>query len=135
MIEYEKFRYFPEERMNANFPFGIWLAGAFALTKGIIWLFFSSITPGIFLFPFFLVFGFGVWNKRRWAWWGIVAVSVVELVAIIFVPHFSCYSNALTGEKYDSYTVFFNRVIGPAADAAMLVSMFSTKEFFFPAKK
>ncbi len=132
MIEYEKFRYFPEERMDEKFPFGIWLTGSFALTKGFIWLFFSSITPGMFLFPFFLAFGFGAWNKRRWAWWGIVVVSIVELAIIFLVPHFSCYTHALTGEKYDSYTVFFNWLIGPVADIAMLVSMFSTKRYFFP---
>lgn len=125
------FRYFPEERLDPGYPFGIWLAGCIALSKGILWLFLSSFTPPIFLFPFFIAFGFGIWNVRRWAWWGLIGVSLAEIAAILFLPWFSLFSHFQTGEKYGDYTVFFNFVIGPGGALAILIAVIASKHFFF----
>jgi len=72
MNKEKSFVFFPEHRLTPEYPFGVWLAGSYALAKGIMWLYLSNPSPGILLFPFFLLFGFGVWNFKRWAFWGLL---------------------------------------------------------------
>ncbi len=120
MSDKARFMFFPGERLSPKFPFSVWLVGSLALSKGALWLFMPNMTPGIFIFPLFIAFGFGIWNFRNWAWWGVLAAVVIELGMYIFLP-FSPTVDMQTGLPFESYTRFFNIVIGPAADILIIV--------------
>lgn len=86
---------FPTWRMYPEFPWPIWVVGWLAIFKSIIWL---STNPTVssplaeilatkFLITMlpFLVLGIGVWNLRKWAVWGLIILSIADLLfSIVF---------------------------------------------------
>lgn len=91
-----KFRVFPSERMDVNFPWQIWAVGWLCIFKGIIWLAYEPNLSGNLLSFFgakyllgilpFIIFGIGIWNMRKWAVWGAVVVCVIDLAVFLFTP-------------------------------------------------
>jgi hypothetical protein len=91
-----KFRFFPSERMSAKFPWQIWAVGWLCIFKGIIWLAYEpNISADLLSFlgakyllemlPL-IICGIGLWNMRRWAVWGAIAVCAFNLVIFFFTP-------------------------------------------------
>ncbi len=79
--------------MYPEFPWPIWAVGWLAIFKSIIWL---STNPTVssplaeilatkFLITMipFLVLGIGVWNLRKWAVWGLIILSIADLLFFI----------------------------------------------------
>jgi hypothetical protein len=95
--EKDKFRIFPSERMDVNFPWQIWAVGWLCIFKGIIWLAYEPNLSGNLLSFFgakyllgilpFIIFGVGIWNMRKWAVWGAVVVCGIDLAVFFFTPH------------------------------------------------
>jgi len=95
--EKDKFRIFPSERMDVNFPWQIWAVGWLCIFKGIIWLAYEPNLSGNLLSFFgakylvgilpFVIFGIGIWNMRKWAVWGAVVVCGIDLAVFFFTPH------------------------------------------------
>ena len=90
------FEIFPSERMDTEFPWTIWVVGWLALFKSFLWLAYEpvqaepllkllgtkyllNIVPLAFL-------AVGVWNLRKWAIWGLIIVSIANLIFFIFNP-------------------------------------------------
>ena len=96
-MENNQFRIFPAERMDVNFPWQIWAVGWLCIFKGFIWLAYEPNLPSDLLSLFglkyllemlpLIIFGIGIWNMRRWAVWGAVAVCVIDLAVFFFIPH------------------------------------------------
>lgn|GEM_PF-473525 len=84
---------FPKWRMYPEFPWPIWTVGWLAIFKSIIWLSTNPTVSSplaeilatkylITLIPF-LVLGIGVWNLRKWAVWGLILLSIADLMFFI----------------------------------------------------
>jgi hypothetical protein len=90
------FRVFPSERMDLEYPWMIWAAGWLALFKAFLWLAYEPVQAESVLrllgAKFLLntiplvILAIGVWNLRRWAAWGLIAVSVANLIFFIVNP-------------------------------------------------
>jgi hypothetical protein len=95
-VKKSDFRIFPPERMNADFSWPIWAVGWLALFKAFLWLAHEPVQADAVLrllaYKYTLnviplvIFGIGVWNLRRWAVWGIMIVSVANLIFFIVYP-------------------------------------------------
>ncbi|MBW2450605.1 MAG: hypothetical protein JRE92_09290 [Deltaproteobacteria bacterium] len=90
------FRVFPSERMDLEYPWMIWAAGWLALFKAFLWLAYEPVQAESVLrllgAKFLLntiplvILAIGVWNLRRWAAWGLIAISVANLIFFIVNP-------------------------------------------------
>jgi len=90
------FRAFPSERMDLEYPWMIWAAGWLALFKAFLWLAYEPVQAESVLrllgAKFLLntiplvILAIGVWNLRRWAAWGLIAISVANLIFFIVNP-------------------------------------------------
>ena len=91
-----QFRIFPSERMDLEYPWMIWAAGWLALFKAFLWLAYEPVQAEAVLrllgAKFLLnaipmvILAIGVWNLKRWAAWGLVAISVANLIFFIVNP-------------------------------------------------
>ena len=90
------FTIFPEARLSQDFPWPIWVVGWLAILKALLWLATEPVLPQamlmvmfykylLFLIPM-LICGIGVWNLRKWAMWGIITLSALELIFFILYP-------------------------------------------------
>jgi len=133
MNKEKSFVFFPEHRLTPEYPFGVWLAGSYALAKGIMWLYLSNPSPGILLFPFFLLFGFGVWNFKRWAFWGLIGVTSFELVFYLLTPVFPMISPFVEygiDIRFGPIERLFHLLVGPAGDLILLVAILGSVRHF-----
>ena len=90
------FSVFPSERMDLEYPWMIWAAGWLALFKAFLWLAYEPVQTESVLrllgAKFLLttiplvILAIGVWNLRRWAAWGLIAISVANLIFFIVNP-------------------------------------------------
>ena len=93
-MEKSKFRIFPADRMNTEFPWQVWAIGWLCIFKGIIWLAYEPNMPDNLLSFFgtkyllgmvpLIICGIGIWNLRKWAVWGAVAICAINLVIFFF---------------------------------------------------
>lgn len=84
------FRYFPPERMDREFPWPIWAVGWLALFKAFLWLSYEPVQSGSLLTILgtkyllnmvpMAIFAIGVWNLKKWAMWGLIILSVANLI-------------------------------------------------------
>ena len=91
-----QFRIFPSERMDLEYPWTIWAAGWLALFKAFLWLAYEPVQaqPVLNLLgtKFLLntlplvILAIGVWNLRKWAVWGLIALSIANLIFFIVNP-------------------------------------------------
>jgi len=127
------FRFFPEERMYPDYPWQIWTVGLLLFLKAVLWFSSDPNIPDtvlkilgykytLFMIPS-IVLGLGIWNLRRWATWGIVILSIVELLFFIVYP------SSLLSLRLDhtslialvlSFFVFL--INGPASDIFILIT-------------
>ena len=87
---------FPSERMDPEYPWTIWAVGWLAIFKAFLWLAYEPVQAESILrllgTKFLLntiplvIFAIGVWNRKKWAVWGLIALSVVNLIFFIVNP-------------------------------------------------
>ena len=90
------FRVFPSERMDPDYPWTIWVVGWLAVFKAFLWLAYEPVQAESVLrllgAKFLLntiplvILAIGVWNLRKWAAWGLIALSVANLIFFIVNP-------------------------------------------------
>lgn len=130
----KSFRIFPSERMSVDFPWQIWAVGWLCIFKGIIWLAYEpNLTDNLNTFfglkyllqvlPLIL-FGIGIWNRRRWAVWGAAAICALNLILFFFTPQ------ALSATVVKSEVVVWSILLsiitlvcnGPLGDLLVLIA-------------
>jgi hypothetical protein len=87
---------FPSERMDPEYPWTIWAVGWLAIFKAFLWLAYEPVQEASILrllgTKFLLntiplvIFAIGVWNRKKWAVWGLIALSVANLIFFIVNP-------------------------------------------------
>ena len=87
---------FPSERMDPEYPWTIWAVGWLAIFKAFLWLAYEPVQEESILrllgAKFLLnsiplvISAFGVWNRKKWAVWGLIVLSVVNLIFFIVNP-------------------------------------------------
>lgn len=87
---------FPSERMNPEYPWTIWAVGWLAIFKAFLWLAYEPVQDESVLrllgTKFLLntiplvILAIGVWNLKKWAVWGLIALSVANLIFFIVNP-------------------------------------------------
>jgi hypothetical protein len=87
---------FPSERMNPEYPWTIWAVGWLAIFKAFLWLAYEPVQEESILrllgAKFLLnaiplvILAIGVWNRKKWAVWGLIALSVANLIFFIVNP-------------------------------------------------
>jgi hypothetical protein len=133
-MEKRKFRIFPSERMSVEFPWQIWAVGWLCIFKGIIWLAYEPNLAGNLLSFFgakyllemlpLIIFGIGIWNMRRWAVWGAVAVCAINLIIFFFTPQ--AFSAMLVKSEVIIWSVLLSGITlicnGPLGDLLVLLA-------------
>jgi len=125
-------RIFPPERMETEFPWIIWAVGWLAFLKAFIWLAYEPVEPANILqlvayknllniIPL-IIFGVGVWNRRKWAMLGILLVAVGNLIFFIVNPQ--TLNAVMVQSEVRFYTMILSSVTllcnGPVGDFLIL---------------
>lgn len=133
-MDKREFRVFPAERMYEDFPWQIWTVGWLAIFKAVLWFAYDPNLPEPILsllaykFTFAIlptiVFGIGVWNLRRWAVWGILAVAIANLLFLIINPQI--FNGFLVQSEVFIYSVVLSAIVlvcnGPVGDIFILIA-------------
>lgn len=87
---------FPSERMDPEYPWTIWAVGWLAIFKAFLWLAYEPVeaesvlrllgTKFLLNMVPLVILAIGVWNRRKWAVWGLIALSVANLIFFIVNP-------------------------------------------------
>ena len=128
---------FPAERMYPEYPWLVWAIGWLAIFKAILWLAYEPVVPEAVLrvvgwkyilgaVPF-LVCGIGLWKRKRWAVWGLIAFAAAELALLMAMPA------TLLAYLVDSEVFIFSAILsgvmlvcgGPVGDILILCAAFS----------
>jgi len=82
--------------MEIEFPWVIWAVGWLAILKAFLWLAYEPVQPDNILeligYKYLLnmaplvICGIGVWNLRKWAVWGVLLLSIANLIFFIINP-------------------------------------------------
>ena len=128
------FRFFPPERMGSEFPWPIWAVGWLALFKAFLWLSYEPVQPGSLLTLLgtkyllnmvpMAIFAIGVWNLKKWAMWGLIILSVANLIFFIIYPQ-SLNAILIESEVY-IYSIILSLITllcnGPLGDILILLA-------------
>ena len=120
---------FPKWRMYRGFPWPIWAAGWLAVFKALLWLATDPVAPSpiaeriaakflILMVPF-LVTAIGVWNLRKWAVWGLMVTSVLDLLFFVVFPDAA---RIITGNSFIGLAVVLLAGVGPLGDVLILTA-------------
>lgn len=123
---------FPAQRMESEFPWVIWAVGWLALLKAFLWMAYEPVQPENILqllgykyllnIPPLVICGIGVWNLRKWAVWGILLVSIGNLIFFIVDPQ--TLNAVLVNSEVYLYSVILSIVTlvcnGPIGDILIL---------------
>lgn len=121
---------FPPERMTKDYPWALWAIGWMAMLKSVLWLAYEPVNLTdlthqllgyknlLFSAPF-IVGAIGIMNRKRWAAWGLVVLSVIGLLLVVFIPDgLSAY---LIDSEIDFAISMANRRISPFFTLAALI--------------
>ena len=97
IVSIGQFRVFPPERMDTEFPWTIWAVGWLAIFKAFLWLAYEPVQPEPAVLRILgaklllgtiplVVFAIGVWNLKKWAVWGLIAIAAANLLFFIVNP-------------------------------------------------
>lgn len=128
------FRFFPQDRMDKEFPWPIWAVGWLALFKAFLWLSYEPVQPEAMLIILgtkyalnmvpMAIFAFGVWNLRKWAIWGLIVLSVANILFFIIYPQ-SLNAVLVESEVY-IYSIILSFITllcnGPLGDIIILLA-------------
>ena len=134
-MEKSKFRIFPSERMHVDFSWQIWAVGWLCIFKGIIWLAYEPNLPDnqmrFFGLKYLLqivpliVFGIGIWNKRRWAVWGAGVICALNLILFFFTS--SAFNALVVKSEVLIWSVLLSSITllcnGPVGDLLVLIAI------------
>ncbi|MGD8883652.1 MAG: hypothetical protein PVI82_17270, partial [Desulfobacterales bacterium] len=71
-----------------------------------------------------IIFGIGIWNRRKWAVWGAVIISAVNLIFIFVTP--LAYSSMVVKSEVPIWSVLLSIVTmlcnGPLGDLLILLA-------------
>ena len=130
-----EFRIFPSERMRVDFPWQIWAIGWLCVFKGILWLAYEPSVPDsvrtllgykymLQMVPL-IILGIGIWNLRKWAVWGALVISVLNLIFILVTPQ--VFSSFVVKSEVLVWSVLLSIVTllcnGPLGDVLILLSI------------
>ncbi|MCU0560581.1 MAG: hypothetical protein MUD16_10380 [Desulfobacterales bacterium] len=131
----QRFELFPAERMDIDFPWVLWAVGWLAVIKAFIWLAYEPVLPQALLRVMgvklllaaapLVVCGIGLWNRRRWAVWGVAALALANLLFLWFYPRsFQAY---LVESEINAVAMVLSAVMllceGPLGDALILLAL------------
>jgi len=120
--------------MQSDFPWQVWAVGWLGIFKAILWLAYEPILPdpilrllgykhSLALLPL-IVFGIGVWNLRKWAVWGIMAIAVADLVFFLF--NLQTLNAFVVESEVFAFSIILSGIAllcnGPAGDILILLS-------------
>ena len=120
--------------MHEEFPWQIWAVGWLAIFKAIIWFSYDPNLPDstlrllafkytLFMLPL-IICGIGVWNLRRWAVWGVIAIAIASLAFLLIYPQ--TFSGLLIKSEVPIYSVVLTAIVmvgnGPVGDIFILIS-------------
>ena len=118
--------------METEFPWIIWAVGWLAFLKAFIWLAYEPVEPAnvlqlvayknlLNIIPL-IIFGVGVWNRRKWAMLGILLVAVGNLIFFIVNPQ--TLNAVMVQSEVRFYTMILSSVTllcnGPVGDFLIL---------------
>ena len=82
--------------MDLEYPWTIWAVGWLAVFKAFLWLAYEPVQAesvlGLLGTKFLLntiplvILAIGVWNLRKWAAWGLIAIAVANLIFFMVNP-------------------------------------------------
>jgi hypothetical protein len=120
--------------MYPEFPWPIWAAGWLALFKAFLWLSYEPVQTAAMLnllgtkyllnmIPM-AVFAFGLWNLKKWAIWGLMFLSVANIIFFLIYPE------SLSAVLVDSEVYFYSIILsfitllcnGPLGDILILMA-------------
>ena len=134
-------RVFPPERMDPEYPWMIWAAGWLALFKAFLWLAYEPVQAESVLrllgtkfllnaFPL-IIFAIGVWNLKKWAAWGLIGISVANLIFFIVNPQ--TLNAVLVASEVRIYSIVLSFITllcnGPLGDVLILCAAPSMLKF------
>lgn len=120
--------------MHEDFPWQMWAVGWLAIFKAIIWFAYDPNLPDstlrllaykytLSMLPL-IICGIGVWNLRRWAVWGIIAIAIASLAFLLINPQ--TFSGSLIKSEVQMYSVVLTAVVmvgnGPVGDVFILIA-------------
>lgn len=120
--------------MDVNFPWVLWAVGWLAVIKAFIWLAYEPVLPQALLgvmgvklllaaIPL-VVCGIGLWNRRRWAVWGVAVLSVVNLLFLWIYPR--SIQAYLVESEVNAISMVISAVMllceGPLGDVIILIA-------------
>jgi hypothetical protein len=130
----KRLQLFPPERMEITFPWVLWAVGWLAVIKAFLWLAYEPALPHALLrvmgfkllsaaLPL-VVCGIGLWNRRRWAAWGVAAVALCNLLFLWLYPR--SLQGYLVESEVHALSVVLSAVMllceGPLGDALILLA-------------
>jgi hypothetical protein len=115
--------------MYAEFPWQVWAVGWLAIFKAFLWLATDPtlVSPTaerlaakflITMIPF-AVLGLGVWNLKKWAVWGIIALCAADLLFFIIFPEAS---RAVMSSGFWGISIVLLLFNGPPGDILILIA-------------
>ena len=120
--------------MDKEFPWPIWAVGWLALFKAFLWLSYEPVQPGSLLtligtkyllnmIPM-AIFAIGAWNLRKWAMWGLIILSLANLLFFIIYPQ--SLSAVLVESEVYIYSIILSFITllcnGPIGDIFILLA-------------
>jgi len=120
--------------MDKEFPWPIWAVGWLALFKAFLWLSYEPVQPESLLtligtkyllnmIPM-AIFAIGVWNLRKWATWGLIVLSLANLLFFIIYPQ--TLSAVLVESEVYIYSIMLSFITllcnGPIGDILILLA-------------
>jgi hypothetical protein len=131
----KRLKLLPAERMNTHFPWVLWAVGWLAVIKAFLWLAYEPVLPEALLRTVGLklllaavplvAFGIGLWNRRRWAVWGLAAIAAVNLLFLWFYPR--SFQGYLVESEVHAISMVLSAVMllceGPVGDALILIAV------------
>lgn len=127
-----EFRVFPSERMDSDFPWTVWAVGWLAIFKAFLWLAYEPVQSESVLrllgdkfllniIPL-VICAVGVWNLKKWAVWGLIAIASGNLIFFIVNPE--TLNAILVASEVRIYSIILSLVTllcnGPLGDFLIL---------------
>jgi hypothetical protein len=134
-VSEKSLRVFPPERMLTAFPWTLWAVGWLAAFKAVLWLAYEPVLPdhlmtllgGKYLIgmPPLLICAVGLWNRKRWAVYGLLAIAAAGLIFFVVNPQtlkaFWVEMEAFAFSLILSFVVMLCN--GPLGDILILISI------------
>lgn len=142
----KSWHFFPPERMYHEYPWQIWAVGWLAVFKGLWWLATQPVLPDpvmrllgfkymIGMVPL-VVCGIGLWNRKSWAFWGLVVIALAGLA--FFVTQSQTLQAYVVQTEFPGLSpvlsllaLLFN---GPLGDILILLAFPSMRRYCAPAE-